>query len=533
MAITITSDLALVTSADTITSQGTWARVNGTSSGNPAVEGDGKVEGLGCLVAKAGATIGTTDVGLQVVLTAAFDGTGKHIFHWRNNSTPSNMLTKSAAGTSFHLSSEATFGVVNYKRWYLDGGDTDIIGGWRCYVIDPSSAGSISAGTPALTAVKTLAYLHRQSTAVTTSLNNVSVDATRVGTGLTANASSAADTVNFAGLYATDSLNANAWGVVTQNAGIYYGAAKVSVGSILQTNTCLFKDTNAVLVWREYPVANSLYAFKLAGAVLSKTTFQLGDKDGSNNTSNGCVVRGQGAAVWNIVCDANSGFKAYASSLSRCLSATLSATSELRDTAVSTGGTIDVNGATLAKCTFSGHTATQLKVDAAAEMDTISSCVFSSGGTGHAIEITAPGTYTFSGLTFNNYAATNGSTGNEAVFVNVLVSNTVTINISGGGNIPSVRTAGATVPVIASAAVTVSGLVTGTRVKATKVSDGTVLFNGVESTGSVNFSTDYAGAVAIEARKGTSAPYYQPWVTQITTVIGQTSSVTALQQLDQ
>lgn len=81
--------------------------------------------------------------------------------------------------------------------------------------------------------------------------------------------------------------------------------------------------------------------------------------------------------------------------------------------------------------------------------------------------------------------------------------------------------------------VSVSGLVTGSRVKVSKVSDGTVLFNGVESSGAVSFSTDYIGAVAVEARKGSAAPYYQPWVTQLTTVSDSTVSAVALQQLDE
>lgn len=83
------------------------------------------------------------------------------------------------------------------------------------------------------------------------------------------------------------------------------------------------------------------------------------------------------------------------------------------------------------------------------------------------------------------------------------------------------------------AAVSVSGLVTGSRVKASKVSDGTVLFNGLESGGVVSFTTSYVGAVNIEARKASGSPYYQPWLTQITTVSDVTTFATALQVLDE
>lgn len=83
------------------------------------------------------------------------------------------------------------------------------------------------------------------------------------------------------------------------------------------------------------------------------------------------------------------------------------------------------------------------------------------------------------------------------------------------------------------ASVIVSGLVSGSRVKATKVFDGSVLFNGLETSGIVSFETDYVGAVNIEARKASATPFYQPWLTQITTVADATTTAIALQTLDE
>lgn len=82
-------------------------------------------------------------------------------------------------------------------------------------------------------------------------------------------------------------------------------------------------------------------------------------------------------------------------------------------------------------------------------------------------------------------------------------------------------------------AVTVDGLVTGSRIVAKKVSDGTVLANMAETGGTATFTTDYTGAVAIEARKASGSPYYIPWNTVVTTISGSTVSATALQQLDE
>lgn len=102
------------------------------------------------------------------------------------------------------------------------------------------------------------------------------------------------------------------------------------------------------------------------------------------------------------------------------------------------------NGATITNTRF---TDTKITSASLADMDNISDCAFTSSGTGHAIEVGgAAGTITMTGNTFTGYAASNGSTGNEAIYINI-ATGTVTLNISGGGSSPSIRTAGATVAV--------------------------------------------------------------------------------------
>lgn len=62
-------------------------------------------------------------------------------------------------------------------------------------------------------------------------------------------------------------------------------------------------------------------------------------------------------------------------------------------------------------------------------------CSFTSGGIGHAIEITTPGTYSFIGNTFSSYGTTG--TTNAAIYNNS--GGAVTLNISGNGSTPTVR----------------------------------------------------------------------------------------------
>jgi hypothetical protein len=185
---------------------------------------------------------------------------------------------------------------------------------------------------------------------------------------------------------------------------------------------------------------------------------------------------------------------------------------------------IDLTGVT-----FTGNVISKTSGTSAVKISTgttISNCSFTAlGSSDYAIEIPVAGTYSLTGITYAGYGT------NKHLNVSA-TTGTVTVNIS-GGDIPSYTSAGATVSIVASATVAVNGLATGSRVKAYKISDGTILYNGLESGGSISFSTDYTGAVGIEARKASSAPYYIPWQTQLTPVVGATTTATALQQLDQ
>lgn len=150
--------------------------------------------------------------------------------------------------------------------------------------------------------------------------------------------------------------------------------------------------------------------------------------------------------------------------------------------------TMTQNGAAITNCTFSNTTVT------ASNPDVITNSTFASAGTGHALVLQSVGTYSLNNLTFTGYAASNGSTGNEVVHVTA-TSGTVTINVV-GGTTPSVRTAGATVIVNASASVTLTNLKAGSEVRAYVGTDPATAteLDGVESSGtSFTFSQSVAG----------------------------------------
>lgn len=126
---------------------------------------------------------------------------------------------------------------------------------------------------------------------------------------------------------------------------------------------------------------------------------------------------------------------------------TLRSTSDLASVTFIDCPTFTQNSAALDFCQF-----INTKVSAAAPADAalITNATFTSYGTGHGIEIGGTAAnITLTDVSFSNFAGTDGSTGNEAIYVNI-ASGTMSITID-GGTVPSIRTAGATVTVIAGA----------------------------------------------------------------------------------
>lgn len=130
------------------------------------------------------------------------------------------------------------------------------------------------------------------------------------------------------------------------------------------------------------------------------------------------------------------------------------------------------NGAGLSFCSFSNTKIT------AANLADISDCDFTSGGTGHAIELTATGTFNFSGNTFTGYGA--GGTTDAAIYNNS--GGVVTINLQNyTDQIPTIRNgAGASTLVVPKPNVaTVTGIVAGSRIRVRNNTTATTVANEI------------------------------------------------------
>lgn len=166
--------------------------------------------------------------------------------------------------------------------------------------------------------------------------------------------------------------------------------------------------------------------------------------------------------------------------------------------------TFTQNGATLSDCSFTGTKVSCATLD---DMALISNSAFTSGGSGHAIEVGGTAdTISLVNVSFNGYASSSGSTGNEAIYVNI-ASGTVTINIS-GGDTPSIRTAGATVNVVSGATVTFTGLPTGCDIVILTAGTSTIL-QQVDQHSGTSYGWGYSGTPTVDV--GFIKPGYVPY----------------------
>ena len=143
------------------------------------------------------------------------------------------------------------------------------------------------------------------------------------------------------------------------------------------------------------------------------------------------------------------------------------------------------NNAVLTNCTFKETTITSTNPS------NISGCDFTMTNSSNAIIITTPGTYTLTNNTFTGYQP-NGQM--YAAIVNQS-GGLVTLNIS-GGTIPTYYNKSGTTVIVSSASVELTGLKTGSEVRAYLGTDPSTAteIGGIESSGTTfSFSQSYAG----------------------------------------
>lgn len=472
MAVLYDKDLTLIADADSVGGSTTLTSV-GTST--PAAPDTDFViqstKSYPCRVSGAPATGGEVYQNGSPITP----GADTHFFFWIYCTAPGNLQTLQNAGMCAVMGTATTA----YAAFHVQGNDTYATGGWRCYPVRyVNTANAVGpnyrtlVGSPGANPQYFGARLTVTATNKTGN-NNLAVDAMYYGTGLyiTGGDGGAGGTATFAGAAAVNDASAARYGILAAQPGGFALQGRFVIGQNASkvATACYFVDSDRLITLTDTPHALSTFTQIIvdhASTVLTLTNITV--------LSLGTINPGQ--LVFNNA--------STVATLTGCVFDSIGATT-LRG-AVSAysctwrrAGQVTQNGALLSGCQFFKLPGTAALL--CNDPGRVSNCTFTSSGTGHAMQITAAGTYGFGANAFSGYAASNGSTGNEAVYNNS--GGAVTLNITGGGSIPSVRNgAGASTTINVSNALTVSNIAAGSEARIFDASSGNELC-GVETIG--------------------------------------------------
>lgn len=540
-------------SANNATDTVTVVKYNGSGGSPSAAAADGSIEGSTAITVQ----VSKQGVALFVAVPTALDFTsteaGQLIYVWGNFLAASLLNTQAANGFGICLSS-GTPTASNYSLYSFYGSD-NYSGGWVRMVLDPNETRSGGAGTLSLSNITHIGVFADVG-GTTARFDNLILDACDVGTGITVTGTTTGDTL-FSEILTNEATNR--YGVVrslNDDGTAIELLGKLVLGDTTAASTLTDVDSKIFAGNPKYydtaettsiPLtsfgvelvgggsANEVSLGKAVGStggrngisLVGNDTYNIGFdfSDGNVNTGNflGCSFENLSGTLSFDAASHN--FKG--NSISGCGSFSFVTGSTAFECAFVASGQVVLNGnAALNDCVITNSTATSAV--STNDLDNIIDCTFTSGGTGHAIDL---GTISASDtMNYNNndsgYAGTDGSTGNETILVNVASGQTLTINVGSGKSTPTIKNDGSgTVSVVAgqvTTTITVKDVNTQTAIQGARVyiiadsggplAQGTVIINALtDSNGQVSDTRSLASNQPITgyARKSSASPLYK------------------------
>ena len=460
MAVTVTTLLHLVDSADTETG---WSGNSGEQDLEVYIQGSGTPASYTWQSGKN--SIKTADFTHATGVDAS-SYTYPHLYFWmRDDVFPFSEDKTTGTTNNSGLMVEITLSNNATKKWHIAGANS-WRGEWKNFMLDLSNTSDLysSSGTWDLSAnnIDTIEWqVDLSNSGVIRIIDNTWQDVLRVGEGLKATGT-AFDMLDISSI---DSSLANMYGILQSQNGVLFMQGKLQVGDGATTTTfnsegeqVIFIDpSSAGLGGASVGSLNpNLYEIKatgsgcdfsvkssvIVGSGLATFKLDLGDSALNSLTFIGNTITNANAII--MLSDAsktevtgNSFNSATSISIGACI---------FNNNVINNSGNITASSANFNYNTINNSTATSA-VTLADLAYTIKN-TYNSSGTGHAVELTALGSGTMSwDNQESGYASTDGSTGNETIYVNVS-SGTLTINVVSGASTPTIRTAGANITVV-------------------------------------------------------------------------------------
>lgn len=392
--------------------------VGNISGDDDAVEGSGAI-GLKC----SGATclMFTTTLGAAAPYDFSSGGTeeGWHIIMW--------FLAKSPVSSIAIVAGNGT----DQGSWNVDTPAADK-GGFRALVVSPEEdfttieAGTwTTGGNPAqLTAVSEVGGKWVTTTTIMGSFNNIQLDQITIGEGIRVTAGTVGSPNTFEAIRSQDEDTSH-WGWITSAFGALVARGKIEIGPEgSPDDVSVFNDQAAVVIFAAFNVAVGFYDITMRGT-------------STDVTWDGMVIQAEDTSVarWSITLEFGLNSFTETNSLFQGFdTVTLQANATCTGTTFDDGTLVIQNGATFSGCNFrNGNNANGVALLDSDDLSKISNCVFTvnpgSPTEGHAIRITEPGTYTFTGNQFIGYGLDD--TNSAAILVDA--DGDVVINVTGAG----------------------------------------------------------------------------------------------------
>lgn len=448
-----TEDLTDIDLAEAISTGWTAFNISGGGGGAPAFGADLGIQGDGCWDKPAS----NAERGLAVNKTpgAGTVAAGVHIFVWGFCATPGITDTLALRGAYVIIGTSTT----DFMQFHVEGSDTYGAAGRvaRCYPVSyvtTSNTGSVPYRTVNGSPGATPTYFgFGIKTTATAKGSNIGCDAIRYGTGgfLTAgeliSAGDASDNpCTFSGFNLQNDDRSLRWGIFTKVGTSFELQGKFAMG---QNNAgtatlCRFKDSDKAIIIPDTVHSATDFSQIIVDHPSTRVEWTNINIEALGTNNKGLI---------NVI-NSSSVFTVVGGTFTNIGSTTLRGGCDFTGATWRGSESVSLNGATVDSCIFDKIVSSSSVITS--DLVNVNGCSFISDGSNHAVELTSLGSGT---MTWNNTSsgyvsgssgspATTSSTGNEALYVNV-GSGTLTVNVADGATIPSIRTAGATVNVVA------------------------------------------------------------------------------------